>query len=92
MGLGLEEERKAINRTDEEIVKKIEKRMNHVRKVVEYKKSNGMEIVDKERESKVVERFKNLFNKRDLSPEKGEELARFLINTAIDLEEEMIEK
>lgn len=88
----LKEEREEISRIDEEIVEKIKERMNHVERIAEYKKSKDIDIVDEDREREVEERFKTLFKNKGLPSEKGEELARFLINTAVDLEEKMIEE
>lgn len=88
----LEDEREEISRVDEEIVEKVKERMDHVVKIAEYKTSKDVDIVDEGREREVEEHFKTLFDEADLPPERGKELARLLINTAVDVEEEMIGK
>ncbi|NLM76188.1 MAG: shikimate dehydrogenase [Clostridiaceae bacterium] len=51
----LEAIRRQIDEVDEKLTELIEKRMNLVRQVAEYKKSTGTEILDTSREDKVIQ-------------------------------------
>ncbi|MFB6209213.1 MAG: chorismate mutase [Candidatus Nanohaloarchaea archaeon] len=66
--------------------------MELVVKVAEYKHQNDMDIIDREREEEVKEEFERLFSERDLPEGRGRELGDYLIQTAIDLEEEIVGK
>ncbi len=49
--------RKGIDEVDEAIAQLLEKRMDHVRKVVDYKRSTGMAILDSSREQDILDRI-----------------------------------
>lgn len=79
----LENLREDIDRINSEIVELVAERMNVVEKIKRYKKENNMSVVDEDREEEVVRDFRKMFAQKDLSPSKGEELARLLIETAV---------
>ena len=87
--MDLEDYRKEIDRVNREIVDAVSRRMNIVEEVGEYKKENGMDIVDEEREEKVKQQFEKLFEEEDLPKEKGREVAEVLIETAVQREGEI---
>lgn len=84
--MDLEDYRKEINRVNAEIVDAVSRRMNVVEEIGEYKKENNMEIKDAGREEEVKQQFEKLFEREDLSPEKGRELAELLIGMAVEEE------
>ena len=90
MSLDLERIRKDLDSLNKEIVDAVEKRMELVVEVAEYKDENDMEIVDEEREEEVKQEFERLYQERGLPEGRGRELATLLIATAIDKEEEML--
>jgi len=92
MELDLEQIRKDLDELNTEIVDVVERRMNLVAKVAEYKDENDMQIVDEEREEIVKQKFEDIFQERDMPEGRGRELAELLIATAIDQEEEMLDR
>jgi chorismate mutase len=66
--------------------------MDLIVKVAEYKDKNDIEIVDEEREEEVKQEFERIFQERDLPDGRGRELAEYLIATAIDLEEDILDR
>ena len=56
----LNQARKIINEVDEEMAKLFVRRMQAAEMVAEYKKQNGMPILDSVREEEVVQRNANL--------------------------------
>ncbi len=88
----LEEARGNIDDINQEIADKVAERMEEVEKVVQYKEENDMEVKDEDREESVMEQFGDLFEKRDLPRERGRQLGRLLIDTAIDAERDMMDK
>ncbi len=87
----LEEARGNIDEINQEIADKVSERMEEVEKVVRYKEENGMDVKDEGREETVMEQFGDLFEERDLPRERGRQLGRLLIDTAVDAEKEMID-
>lgn len=86
----LEDTRNNIDRINDEIVEKIDDRMEKVLKVIEYKEKNDIEIKDEDREEQVMEQFADKFEEKGMSRERGRQLGRLLIDTAIDLEREKL--
>ncbi|MFB6192661.1 MAG: chorismate mutase, partial [Candidatus Nanohaloarchaea archaeon] len=79
-----------IDEINKEIADKVEERMEEVFRIVEYKEENDLEVKDNDREEQVVQQFADLFEKRDLPRERGRQLGRLLIDTAVDAERDMI--
>lgn len=90
MSLDLEQIREDLDALNKEIVDAVEKRMDLVAEVAEYKDENDMQIKDEEREEEVKQEFERLYRERGLPEGRGRELATLLIETAIDKEEEML--
>jgi len=86
----LEEARQNIDSINDEIVDKVDERMEEVLKVIEYKQKNDMDVKDEDREEAVMEQFAERFEEKGMPAERGRQLGRLLIDTAIDLEREMI--
>lgn len=92
MSLDLEQIREDLDALNKEIVDAVEKRMDLVAEVAEYKDENDMQIKDEEREEEVKQEFERLYQERGLPEGRGRELAELLIETAIDKEEEMLDR
>ena len=92
MSLDLEQIREDLDSLNKEIVDAVEKRMNLVADVAEYKDEKDMQIKDEEREEEVKQEFERLYQERELPEGRGRELATLLIETAIDKEEEMLDR
>lgn len=92
MSLDLEQIREDLDALNKEIVDAVEKRMDLVAEVAEYKDENDMQIKDEEREEEVKQEFERLYQERGLPEGRGRELATLLIKTAIDKEEEMLDR
>lgn len=90
MGNALEDARQNIDEINEEIVEKVDERMAEVLRIVEYKEKNDMDVKDEDREEEVMHQFADRFEEKDLPRERGRQLGRLLIDTAIDLEREEI--
>lgn len=82
--MDLEDYRKEIDRVNHEIVDAVSRRMNVVDEIGQYKKQNGMDVVDESREEEVKQQFEKLFKKEELPEEKGRELAELLIEIATE--------
>ena len=92
MSLDLEQIREDLDSLNKEIVDAVEKRMDLVADVAEYKDEKDMQIKDEEREEEVKQEFERLYQERGLPEGRGRELATLLIETAIDKEEEMLDR
>ena len=88
----LEDARENIDEINREIADNVADRMEEVVKVVEYKKENDMNVKDEDREEQVMQQFGDLFEKRDLPRERGRQLGRLLIDTAVDAVRTMMDK
>jgi chorismate mutase len=88
----LEDARQNIDEINRDIADKVADRMEEVVKVVNYKEENDMNVKDEDREEQVMQQFGDLFDKRDLPRERGRQLGRLLIDTAVDAEREMMDK
>lgn len=81
--MDLEDYRKEIDRVNGEVVDAVSRRMNIVEEIGEYKKQNGMDVVDEDREEVVKQQFEKLFMDEDLPKQKGREFAELLIEMAV---------
>ena len=79
MELDLNQLRKEINEVDAEIVELFKKRMDIAASVAEYKKQNGLPVLDAARERALLARIS------DMSGEKFEGYARTLYHTMLDV-------
>lgn len=86
----LEGARQNIDRINEEIVDKVDERMSEVLRIVEYKKEHDMPVKDEDREEEVMKQFADRFEEKGLPRERGKQLGRLLIDTAVDLERDLI--
>lgn len=86
----LGELREDIDRSDGKIADCVESRMETVKKIGEVKKKDGKNIRDRDREEAVKEKYRKLFEERDLPPERGEQVAELLIETGVDLQKEIL--
>lgn len=64
----LESARKLINEIDNEMARLFAKRMDAVKKVAEYKKENGLQVFDANREAEVIKRNSMLLENEELKP------------------------
>ncbi|VVB78307.1 Chorismate mutase [uncultured archaeon] len=69
--------RKEIDKIDKKIMKLIETRLYHARKLGEYKKKNGIPIIDKKREKEII---RDRVSKSKLSKEFTSKLFLLMIN------------
>jgi chorismate mutase len=88
----LDEARQNIDRINDEIVEKVDERMSEVLRIVKYKDENDMDVKDEDRENAVVRQFADRFEEKELPRERGRQLGRLLIDTAVDLERDMLGK
>lgn len=88
----LEQARQNIDQINEEIVEKVDERMAEVLRIVEYKDKNNLDVKDEDREEEVMKQFADRFEEKELPRERGRQLGRLLIDTAVDLERELIGK
>ena len=79
MALDLQNLRQEINETDKEIVDLFKKRMNIAASVAEYKKQNGLPVLDAARERALLTRIS------DMAGEEFDVYARTLYNTMLDV-------
>ena len=86
----MQEARENIDDINDEIVEKVDERMEEVEKIVKYKEENDLEVKDEDREEKVMQQFADRFEEKSLPRERGRQLGRLLIDTAIDMEREEI--
>ena len=63
--MNLEEIRQEIDRVDDALVALLEKRMNLVRQVVDFKKSTGKAVLDNKREEVIVSRVADKVENKD---------------------------
>lgn len=92
MTLDLTEIRDDLDSLNSQLADIVEERMELVVEVAEYKDKNDRQIVDKEREEEVKQKFESLFDERDMPEQRGREFADLLISTAIDLEEDILDR
>ncbi|MFB6158305.1 MAG: chorismate mutase [Candidatus Nanohalobium sp.] len=88
----IEEARQNIDKINEEIVQNVDQRMSEVMRIIEYKEENNLEVRDEDREEKVMKQFADRFEELDMPRMRGRQLGRVLIDLAIDLEREELDK
>jgi chorismate mutase len=88
----LEEARQNIDKVNEEIVQDIDKRMSEVMRIIEYKEEQNLEVRDEDREEKVMKQFADRFEELGYPRGRGSQLGRVLIDLAVDLEREELDK
>lgn len=86
----LEEAREEIDDANRKIVNDVRERMDAVLKVMDHKEREDIEIRDREREKEVKNQFEDLFEKKNLPEGRGEELAEVLIETAVDIQKDVM--
>ncbi len=64
--ISLDDSRKKIDEIDNQLMKLFEERMETVADVAEYKKANGLEIFQADREKQVIEKNVNKINNKNL--------------------------
>jgi len=88
----LEQARQNIDVINEEIVDKVDERMAEVLRIIEYKDKNNVPVKDEDREEEVMKHFADMFEQKEMPRERGRQLGRLLIDTAVDLERDMLGK
>lgn len=81
--------RKIIDECDKEIVRAIEKRFSIVKKVVEYKKQNDLEIFQPNREKEVLEKVDSYLNNKEFS-EELQSLYIHIINLSKEIQKKIL--
>lgn len=89
--MSLEEARQEIDEANRKIVNDVRERMDAVLKVVDHKSREDMQIRDEAREEEVKNQFEEIFDKKNMPAERGRELAEVLIETAVDIQKDVIE-
>lgn len=90
--MSLNEVREDIDDANRKIVDDVRERMDSVLKVMDHKERENIEIRDREREEEVKQQFKDLFEKKNMPEDRGEELAEVLIETSVDIQKEVLER
>lgn len=90
--MSLEDARKEIDEANNRIAGNVRDRMDAVLKVLDHKSRENIEIRDREREEEVKEDFEEMFRNKKMPPERGRELAEVLIETAVDIQEDLMEE
>lgn len=90
--MSLEEAREEIDEANRKIVNDVRERMDAVLKVMDQKERDNIQIRDHEREEEVKEQFEELFSKKNLPEGRGEELAEVLIETAVDVQKDLLDR
>jgi chorismate mutase len=88
----LEEARQNIDEINEEIVQKVDKRMSEVMRIIEYKEEHNVDVRDTEREEAVTKQFADRFEELGYPRIRGRQLGRMLIDLAVDLERQELDK
>lgn len=88
----LEDAREEIDQANKRIAGNVRDRMDAVLKVLDYKSREDLEIRDPEREEEVKKDFEEMFENKKMPPERGRELAEVLIETAVDIQEDLMEE
>lgn len=90
--MSLEEARQEIDEANRKIVNDVRERMDAVLKVMDQKERDNIQIRDREREEEVKQQFEELFEKKNLPEGRGEELAEVLIETAVDIQKDLLDR
>jgi chorismate mutase len=88
----LEDAREEIDTANKRIVNDVRDRMDAVLKGLDYKSREDITIRDEEREEEVKKDFEEMFENKKMPPERGRELAEVLIETAVDIQEDLMEE
>lgn len=88
----LEQARQNIDTINEEIVDKVDERMAEVLRIIQYKDTHDVPVKDEDREEEVMKHFADMFEQKEMPRERGRQLGRLLIDTAVDLERDMLGK
>jgi chorismate mutase len=78
--------REAIADIDEEIFGLLQKRTDLAQAIGEYKAEHGMEVHNPAQEARVIERYRKLAEAHGIDADRAEEIARIVIQIAIDRE------
>ena len=84
----IEELRKEINRLNTEIVEKLAQRVEVAKEIGAVKKRRGLPIVDRGRETRVIEQVKGLAPPLGLDADGAERVFREIIRLCTDAEKE----
>ncbi len=79
--------RAALRRTDRQIGAAVERRLLIAREIGETKRGRGLPVRDYAVERQVVARWRSAMEEIGVPPERGEELARWLVEEAVRVEE-----
>jgi len=79
--------RASLRQTDREIRAAVERRLRIARKIGETKRRRGLPVRDYAVERQVVARWRTAMEEIGVPPERGEELARWLVEEAVRVEE-----
>lgn len=88
----LDEAREEIDDVNRKLVNDVRERMDAVLKVLDHKSREDMEIRDREREEEVKKQFEEMFENKKMPPERGRELAEVMIETAVDIQEDLMDR
>jgi chorismate mutase len=88
----IEQARQNIDEINEEIVHKVDKRMSEVMRIIEYKEEEEVDVRDTDREEAVMKQFADRFEELGYPRIRGRQLGRMLIDLAVDLEREELDK
>jgi len=88
--MDIEEARRDIDQANKNIVSDVRDRMDAVLEIADRKGREDAEIRDREREEEVKQQFEDLYESKKLPPERGREMAELLIETAVDVQEEVL--
>lgn len=90
--MDIEEARDEIDQANKNIVSDVRDRMDAVLEIADRKSREDAEIRDREREEEVKQQFEDLYESKKLPPERGREMAELLIETAVDVQEEVLDR
>ena len=90
--MDIEEARRNIDQANKNIVSDVRDRMDAVLEIADRKGREDAEIRDREREEEVKKQFEDLYESKKLPPERGREMAELVIETAVDVQEEVLDR
>ena len=82
----LDDLRKEIDKLDEQIVKLLAKRIEIVKKIGDFKKQNNLQVLDKNRFAKVLEKVEKTAIQQGLSPDFVKELYEVIHKYSCEVE------
>lgn len=89
--MDLEEIRKQIDITDENIVRLIAKRMSYIAMVAEYKRKNNLSVYDPRREAQIIQSKKILAHDLDLDKVLVEKIFSALMEASRNTQEKFLD-